>query len=121
MRHPGTRHGDGLRLLTLLVVLCFVAIIVRALTSARLDGPGMSPPDMRIGVNTASEAELGLLPGIGPALAARIAADREANGPFPSVDDLERVSRIGPVTVEHIRPFVVADPPEEASPAEENR
>ena len=38
-------------------------------------------PDL-IDVNTADEALLQRLPGIGPALAARIVADREANGLF---------------------------------------
>jgi competence protein ComEA len=66
-------------------------------------------PDMRIDVNTASPAELDVLPGIGLRLAERIAADRAAHGPFASVDELTRVSGIGPQLVEDIRPFVVAE------------
>lgn len=61
-----------------------------------------------VDLNHATAAELERLPGIGPALAARIVADREANGPFRSVDDLDRVRGIGPATVERLRPFVVA-------------
>lgn len=36
----------------------------------------------RININTASSAELTRLPGIGPALAARISAHRAKHGPF---------------------------------------
>lgn len=70
-------------------------------------------PDMRIDINEAGPAELDLLPGIGPMLAERITADRRALGRFTSVSDLQRVSGVGPVTVERIRPYVVAGEPHE--------
>lgn len=63
----------------------------------------------RINLNTASRAELDLLPGIGPALADRIVGDREARGPFASIDDLQRVGGIGPRTVERLRELARAD------------
>lgn len=46
-------------------------------------------------INTATAAELDDLPGVGPSTAAAIVEDREANGPFSSVEDLMRVSGIG--------------------------
>jgi competence protein ComEA len=58
-------------------------------------------------LNAADAAELDSLPGIGPSLAAAILADRAANGPFPSVDALDRVKGIGPATVERLRGRVV--------------
>ena len=61
-----------------------------------------------ININTASAAELELLPQIGPTLAARIVAERNANGPFASLEDIERVRGIGPRTVEKIRDLAVA-------------
>lgn len=64
----------------------------------------------RVDVNTASAAEMQLLPGIGPALSRRIVEDRGRFGRFGSVEALDRVHRIGPVTVERIRPFVEIDP-----------
>lgn len=48
-----------------------------------------------VNINTADAAALQTLDGIGAATAAKIVADREANGPFKTVDDLTRVSGIG--------------------------
>ena len=67
---------------------------------------------LRIDVNSAEEAQLDLLPGIGPRLAARIVHERGSEGPFVSVDDLARVSGLGPKLIERLRPYAVADTPE---------
>ncbi|MGD9688967.1 MAG: ComEA family DNA-binding protein [Phycisphaerales bacterium] len=76
-------------------------------SAAHTDAPSRAPRDTGvaapINLNTAGATELQLLPGIGPALAARIIADREANGPFASVEDLDRVRGIGPRTIEKLR------------------
>ncbi len=53
----------------------------------------------QVDVNTADVAELERLPGVGPALAARIVAYRMRQGPFASVDEVARVSGIGPKTL----------------------
>jgi competence protein ComEA len=47
------------------------------------------------GLNTATVADLDTLPGVGPATAAKIVADREENGPFRTPEDLMRVPGIG--------------------------
>lgn len=56
-----------------------------------------------INVNTADAELLAELPGIGPSRADAIIEERETNGAFESVEDLERVSGIGPATVDHMR------------------
>lgn len=57
-----------------------------------------------IDLNTASATELQQLPKIGERLAGRIVSDRDQNGPFSSLEELEtRVKRIGPSHVEAIR------------------
>ena len=57
-------------------------------------------------INRASEPELTRLPGVGPALAARIVAAR----PFAAVDDLRRVRGVRTALFERLRPFLVTLP-----------
>jgi len=62
-------------------------------------------------VNLASAAELERLPGVGPALAARIVDVRAREGPFGSVDDLRRVRGVGVATLERLRPRLAVNTP----------
>lgn len=64
----------------------------------------------------ASAADWERLPGIGPALAARIVADRAARGPFGGPEGLSRVKGIGPKTVERLRPYFRSAPADSGSP-----
>ena len=56
-----------------------------------------------VNINTASQSELEVLKGIGPAKAKAIVEYRSQNGMFSSIDDLEKVSGIGPSTIKQIR------------------
>lgn len=66
--------------------------------------------DFRLDANSATWVEWGQLDGIGDALAHRIVADREENGPFHSIDELRRVKGIGPKTLEKLRPWLTLEP-----------
>ena len=55
----------------------------------------------RIDINTATEKELRMIPGVGPVMAARIIAAR----PFRSADDLKKVNGIGDKKYAKIRPY----------------
>ena len=69
-------------------------------------------PGELVDPNRGPDVELARLPGIGPALAARIVANREGEGAFRRPSDLLRVSGIGPATLERVRPHLdLADPP----------
>jgi competence protein ComEA len=56
-----------------------------------------------ININTADEAALQTLPGIGAAKAASIVRYREANGGFSSIEEIKKVSGIGDITYENIK------------------
>ncbi len=57
-------------------------------------------------LNRATARELEALPGIGPALARRILAYRESHGPFRRVEDLQKVSGIGPARLARLAGLV---------------
>ncbi|MCW5769839.1 MAG: helix-hairpin-helix domain-containing protein, partial [Phycisphaeraceae bacterium] len=63
--------------------------------------------DGRLDLNRADLAQLELLPGVGPATAARIVAYREQIGGFRTVDELSGVRGIGPRTMERLRERVM--------------
>jgi competence ComEA-like helix-hairpin-helix protein len=69
----------------------------------------MVTPSRPVAVNRATARELTRLPGIGPSLAARIVAERQASGPFQRVEDLGRVRGIGPKTIERLRGQVTVE------------
>lgn len=58
--------------------------------------------DGPVNLNRANAGELEELPGIGPVLAERIVADRDAHGPFTALGDLARVSGVGKAVVEQL-------------------
>lgn len=60
----------------------------------------------RVNINRATAAELDTLPGVGPSTAEKIVADREANGPFATTEDLKRVSGIGDKKYEELADLV---------------
>jgi competence protein ComEA len=59
-----------------------------------------------VDINSADAALLDTLPGVGPATAQKIIADREANGPFASTEDLGRVSGIGPKRLDQLKGLI---------------
>ena len=66
------------------------------------------PAGPALNVNRATAVELEGLPGIGPALARRIVADREAQGPFATVAALDRVPGIGPALMARLGGLITA-------------
>lgn len=68
----------------------------------------------KLRINDATAEQLEALPGIGPSLAQRILAARRER-PFSSVDDLRRVSGIGPKILERLRPQIEIAPPQTSS------
>ncbi len=85
-----------------------VAILALAL-AVPLAGPSWAEaPDLHgvLNLNTASQEELTLLPGVGESRARAIMALREQRGGFQKVDELVEVKGIGEAALAKLRPFV---------------
>ena len=63
-------------------------------------------PTPPINLNTADQAELETLPGIGPVRAEAIIAYRDQHGPFAAVEELTAVSGIGQGILDNLRHLV---------------
>ncbi|HUG93496.1 MAG TPA: helix-hairpin-helix domain-containing protein [Planctomycetaceae bacterium] len=115
---PGSESHFGLRRNDQLVIVAMLSatLVFSGLYWALLSGWGLQPVEierlperqfaLQLDINAATWVEWMQLPGIGETLSRRIVADREQNGPFAGIDDLQRVRGIGPKTVERIRPWL---------------
>lgn len=81
------------------------AALARHRQASERVGRPLSPGE-RIDLNIAPATELARLPRIGPALARRIAADRDSRGAFQSVEDLRRVTGVGEAILREVREWV---------------
>jgi len=59
-----------------------------------------------VNINTATNDELQLLPGIGEARADAVIALRKRSGGFKSIEELEQIKGIGESAMKRLRPFV---------------
>ena len=78
--------------------LLLAALALAALPAVAAEG--------KVNINTATEAQLQLLPRIGPAVAERIVEHRKANGQFKAPEDLMLVRGIGQKAFELLKPYV---------------
>lgn len=81
------------------------AALGRHRAASALAGKPLRPGE-RIDLNSAPASELVRLPRVGPGLARRIVSDREANGPFRTLADLDRVPGVGPALLAEVKGFV---------------
>jgi competence protein ComEA len=119
MQDEATTFRSQLRLLrgqTLLVFMMFAVLLYLSARAARdyLYGIQYQAPnahlrgtfDFKIEINSATWMEFAELPGVGEALARRIVAYRERQGPFREIEELDHVPGLGKVTLERIRPMI---------------
>jgi len=70
----------------------------------------LSPPkNSLININTATKEALMTLPGIGEVKAQAIIDYRETNGSFVDIEELQKVSGIGPITFEKLKDKIAAN------------
>jgi competence protein ComEA len=77
---------------TLVGILAAQALAAQ--TPARTDGRAVKPVVV-VNLNTATQAELETLPGVGAKMAARIIEYRQKKGPFKKIEELMNVQGIG--------------------------
>ena len=102
----GVRPGattDGLNLARL--VKDGEQLVVGAAPVASTAAGGPASPAL-VNLNTATAGDLDALPGVGPVLAERIVAWRDAHGPFATVEQLREVSGIGERKLASLRDLV---------------
>lgn len=101
------------------LALLAIATLGRAPEEAPAVVARPAPPRVsgRLDLNLATATELEDLPRVGPALAARIVAHREANGPFRTVEALDEVPGVGPATLSVLRTRVTVSLPQGAAAA----
>lgn len=89
----------------------------RAASVPNATQPGAAPPATsasgetgKIDINTATAADFERLPKIGPSIAERIVAYRDAHGPFSRIEDLQNVKGIGPATFAALKDYITVGP-----------
>lgn len=103
----GVRRGVDLTTLNLARVLVDgeQVLVGAGQPSTQPGAPGPTTGSL-VSLNTADQATLETLPGVGPVTAAAIVAWREEHGAFAAVEELLEVSGIGPATLAELMPHV---------------
>ncbi len=99
------------------MVRTFLSLVALLTLAAPADAQAPAPTTpapqavKMININTASAPELETLPGIGPAMSARIIEYREKNGPFQKIEELMNVQGIGERVFLRLRPQITVSTP----------
>lgn len=113
-------------LLMLLAVVCMAAIPAAAQQAAaeQTAKPAAANPDKPaatatplVNLNTATQAQLESLPGLGPKVAERILEYRKKNGTFKKIEDLMNVKGIGEKSFLKLKPLLTVSDKEKTAPS----
>ena len=107
---PVQKNGDLLqggdqKFLVLLLSFSFIYFLSLSVGNSQRVSPPPTPK-LQVNLNTADEAELLLLPGVGATLAKRIMEYRTKYGPFKRNEDIINIQGIGPKKAEKILPML---------------
>jgi len=108
-----------LTLLAMVAVVPAAAQVQKASTKpAGAVKPTTVPTGSPVNLNTATQAQLEALPGLGPKVAERILEYRKQNGNFKKVEDLMNVKGIGEKSFLKLKPLItVSEKPQPAGDA----
>jgi competence protein ComEA len=81
-------------------------VVPRRVAPGAAAGGAASGPGAKVSLANATLDDLDGLPGIGPVTAQKILDWRQAHGPFRSVDDLDAIPGIGPARITQLRDLV---------------
>jgi len=87
-------------------ILTGLAAVLALLLSTGFAAAADKAPAGKVNINTASVEQLVALPGVGPALAARIVEHREKEGAFKAVEELMNIRGIGERSFQKLQPLV---------------
>jgi len=94
-------------------VVALVMVIVGSIAVGPVRAQQAPAGDARVAqvnLNVASAGEIEKLPGVGPAMAARIIEYRQKNGGFKKIEDLMNVKGIAEKTFLKLKPLVTVTP-----------
>lgn len=88
----------------MIVFVCVVGFVCQTnicLSASEVEG--------KVNINTATEEQIAILPGIGPKLASEVIKYRNTIGKFGGIEDLKKVNGVGEKKLEKIRSFIVVE------------
>ncbi len=96
---------------TLGITSVLAILLAGHMAIAAQSAPATKAAPAVVNLNSATVEQLDGLPGIGPAMAARIVEYRQKNGPFKKVEDLMNVRGIGEKNFLKLKPLITVGTP----------
>ena len=88
--------------------MLILAVVIGSLLQSRFCF-SVEQVEGKVNINTATEAQIALLPGLGPKLATEVVNYRTNNGGFKTIEDIKKVSGVGDKKFEKIKDYVVLE------------
>jgi len=95
--------------MVVLIAVMFSFSSFAAETKKQAVGVSRDVLEGQLNINTATEVELQMLPGVGKKKAEAIVAYRKSHGNFKSVDELDKVKGIGKSKLKAMRPYCMLE------------
>ncbi len=104
-------HRVSSLVLAMALALAAASVVGAQQSSLPATPAPQAPGAPLLNINTAGAADLEKLPGVGPAMAARIIEYRQKSGAFKKTEELMNVKGIGEKTFLALKPLITVTPP----------